>query len=79
MCPANPVPSVEGGSPSGQPSPGPALADYLIPLISAMLAQTEAINRLASSNEALVRAMAEADGSGPEDAGAPMYLSGRPK
>lgn len=58
---------------------GPGLADFQIRLISAMLAQTEAINRLASSNEALVRAMAEAEGADPEDMDAPMYLSGRPK
>ena len=48
----------------------------LSPLISAMLAQTEAINNLAESNRLLIQAMAEADGMDPEPT---QYLDGAPK
>lgn len=67
-CPADPVLNAESGLPSGQPLPGPGLADFQIQLLSTMLAlvqemrqQTAATNRLAQSNEALVQAMAESD------------------
>lgn len=49
-------------------------------LVQAMHLQTQAINRLAASNEALVRAMAEADGAGQGDV-TPLPargLNGRP-
>ena len=52
----------ESGSRTGQPSPTPELADSLTLLIAALHEQTAAINRLAISNEALVQAMAEAEG-----------------
>lgn len=49
-------------------------------LIQAMHNQTQAISRLAASNEALVQAMAEAEGNDPGDA--PVLhvrgLNGRP-
>lgn len=57
MCPANPVPSAESGSPSGPGSHGPAPVDYLTPLIAALQDQTAALNRLASSNESLSQAV----------------------
>jgi hypothetical protein len=49
-------------------------------LIQAMHNQTQAISRLAASNESLVRAMAEADGSDPGDLPAHQMrgLDGRP-
>lgn len=47
-------------------------------LIAALLQQTQAINRLAASNEALVRAMAEADGEDPEHEPT-TYLDGTPR
>jgi hypothetical protein len=82
--PADPVLSVESGLPSGQPSPGPGLGDFQIQLLSALLAltqemrhQTEATTRLAQSNEALVKAMAEADEDDPEDMGGYTSLSQR--
>jgi len=56
-CPANPVPSAESGSLTGQPSHGPAPVDYLTPLIAALQDQTAALNRLASSNESLSQAV----------------------
>ena len=58
---------------------GPGLGDFQVQLLSTMLAlvqemrqQTAAANRLAQSNEALVQAMAEAEGVDSE--GGPQYL-----
>lgn len=83
MCPAQPASSAVNGLPSGQPLPGPGLGDFQIQLLSALMAQTEALNRLAASNEGLTKAvaalieeMAEAN-QDPEDMDAPQYLSGR--
>jgi len=45
-------------------------------LIEAIRQQTDAINRLASSNSALVQAMAEAEGMDDEDREPPTYLDG---
>lgn len=45
-------------------------------LIEAIRHQTDAINRLASSNAALVQAMAEAEGMDDEDRQPPTYLDG---
>lgn len=45
-------------------------------LIEAIRQQTDAINRLASSNAALVQAMAEAEGMDDEDKDPPTYLDG---
>lgn len=82
--PVNPVPSVERGSPSGQPLPGPGLGDFQIRLLSTMQAlieemrlQTAAANRLAQSNEAIVKAMAEAEDADPDDMGGYTSLSQR--
>lgn len=82
--PVNPVPSVESGSPSGQQLPGPGLGDFQIRLLSTMLAlieemrlQTAATNRLAQSNEAIVKAMAEAEDADPDDMGGYTNLSQR--
>lgn len=82
MCPANPVPSAESGSPSGQPSHGPAPVGYLTPLIAALQDQTAALNRMASSNESLSQAvqslideMANADEQD-SDAEPSTYLDG---
>lgn len=46
-------------------------------LVAVMRAQTEAISRLAASNEALVQAMAEAEGVEPWDVPATVGLNGR--
>lgn len=46
-------------------------------LVSVMRAQAEAISRLAASNEALVQAMAEAEGVDPDDVPATVGLNGR--
>jgi len=45
-------------------------------LIEAIRQQTEAINRLASSNAALVQAMAEAEGLDEDDRDPETYLDG---
>ncbi|PZP97184.1 MAG: hypothetical protein DI587_18570 [Variovorax paradoxus] len=49
-------------------------------LVRAMHLQTQAISRLAASNEALVQAMAEADNAGQGDTETPprVGLNGRP-
>jgi hypothetical protein len=72
----------ESGLPTSQPSLGPAPADSLTLLISALHDQTAAINRLAGSNEALAQAvatlieeMAQADDSDP-DAAPTTYMDG---
>lgn len=60
--------------------PGSQLSEHERPLsglIAALFAQAEAINRLAASNEALVQAMAEAEGVEPEDVPAKVGLNGR--
>lgn len=76
-CPANPAPNAESGSPTGQPLPTPVPADSLTLLIAALHEQTAAINRLASSNEALVQAMAESEDGDP-DAEPRTYMDGSP-
>lgn len=45
-------------------------------LIEAIRQQTDAINRLASSNAALVQAMAEAEGLDEDERGPDTYLDG---
>jgi hypothetical protein len=45
-------------------------------LIAALHQQTQAINRLADSNQALIRAMAEAD---PDEEDPDTYLDGSPR
>lgn len=74
MCPANPVPSAESGSPSGQPSRGQEPEVSLTLLLHALSEQTAAMSRLAASNESLSQAvlsmieeMAKADEQGEED------------
>lgn len=67
----------ESGLPTGQPLPTPVPADSLTLLIAALHEQTAAINRLASSNEALVQAMAEGDDQDP-DAEPRVYMDGSP-
>ena len=47
-------------------------------LIAALSAQTEALNRLAASNEALVEAMTDSEGMDPEDRPPTVGLNGRP-
>jgi len=75
-CPADPVPSAEHGCSSGLASPTTAQPASLDALIAALHQQTQAINRLASSNEALIRAMAEAD---PDEDDHDTYLDGSPR
>ena len=48
----------------------------LAELIEAIRQQTDAINRLANSNAALVQAMAEAEGLDEEERGPETYLDG---
>lgn len=59
---------------SGQP---PSLLELLGVLIQTMQAQTEAITRLAKSNEALVEAMAQADEDIDDDE-PKTYMDGTP-
>lgn len=47
-------------------------------LLRALTAQTDAINRLAASNEALVQAMAEADDIDTDEVPRTVGLNGRP-
>lgn len=47
-------------------------------LIAAMQAQTQAINRLAQSNEALVQAMIDSEGMPSDEGQSTAYLSGAP-
>lgn len=78
---AKPVKNADASSSNGLQSHTPGLEDYLIRLVSAMQAQTAAINNLAQSNEMLaqvfVQAMAEEQGM--EDASVATYLNGKPR
>ena len=66
-------------SSAGLPSHGQEQEGFLIPLLTALTKQTEAINRLAMSNEMLVlQAMAEGEGMDAEDRPATVGLNGRP-
>lgn len=63
---------------SSQPSERPlSLLELLGVLIQTMQAQTEAITRLAKSNEALVEAMAQAE-EDIDDDGPKTYMDGTP-
>ena len=48
----------------------------LMPLVDAITKQTEAIQKLADSNEALIQAMAEAEGLDEDDREPGTYLDG---
>lgn len=77
MC-VNPADAAENGPDTGSPSHTPGLEGSLIRLVLALVEQSAAINRLAKSNEALVRAMAE-DGDDPDDSMVVgLYLNSRP-
>lgn len=52
------------------------MSEDMAELIQAMREQTEAINRLAQSNAALVQAMAEAEGMDEEEREPTTYLDG---
>lgn len=73
----------KSGSPIGSESPRPVPADSLTLLISALHEQTAALNRLASSNEALTQTVATLleemakgeDEGGPDDEPS-TYLDG---
>ena len=52
--------------------------DQMTALLSALTAQTAAINRLAASNEALVQAMAEGETRDAEADARPTYMDGKP-
>jgi len=54
------------------------MSDSMAELVDAIRQQTDAINRLANSNAALVQAMAEAEGLEEEDQAPDTYLDGRP-
>lgn len=71
------------GSPASQQSHGPELEAYLIRLCGALEKQTAAMDRLASSNEALAQAivqtMAEEVGIDATGLDCPAYLDGSPR
>lgn len=76
MCPAPPAPSAESGSPTGPALHTPVPEAYLTHLIAALAEQTAALNRLASSNEAialsvtqLIEELAKGEGDEEEDQG----------
>lgn len=62
------------GLPSGQ---GSQLSEHER-LLRALIAQTDAIHRLAASNEALVQAMTEADDIDTDEVPRTVGLNGRP-
>lgn len=75
---AKPVKNEDSNSSAGSPLHGQGQEGFLIPLLTALTKQTEAINRLAQSNEMLVQAMAEGEGMDPEDRPITVGLNGRP-
>lgn len=75
---AKPVKNEDANSSAGLPSHGQGQEGFLIPLLTALTKQTDAINRLAQSNEMLVQAMAEGEGIEPEDRPPTVGLNGRP-
>lgn len=75
---AKPVKNEDENSSAGLPLHGQGQEGYLIPLLTALAKQTEAINRLAQSNEMLVQAMADSEGMDPEDRPVTVGLNGRP-
>lgn len=77
MCPVADVPGAEQLPPTGSPLHTPGLEACLIQLVQELKAQTAAITRLARSNEALVQAMAEAEGMD-EGAMPRVDMSGKP-
>jgi hypothetical protein len=56
-CPVPPALNARSESPTGLQSPGPAPEASLTHLVAALVEQTEAINRLAASNEAMTQAI----------------------
>ena len=75
LWPVNPAESDKSASATGSPWHGQELTALLTPLVQALEAQTAAINALAASNQALVEAMAQAEG---DEDGEPRFdLSGK--
>ena len=72
---AKPVKNESESSSAGLPSHTPGLGDFQTQLLSALIAQTAAINRLAASNEMLVQAMVEDQGM--DEAPVTTYLNGK--
>ena len=71
-CPVQPALNARSESPTGLQSPGPEPEASLTHLVAALVQQTEAINRLAASNEALSQGIAsliEEMGKGEEEQG----------
>lgn len=62
----------------GQTSSSAELPDLLLMLVRGLKEQTEAIHRLAASNEALVQAMLESEPEPDPDAEPTNDLSGKP-
>lgn len=74
--PVSPAPSVAPGSNTGHPSHTHDLEVLLTRLALAIEAQTKALDRMAESNQGLIRAMAE--DAGESDDGEPRgYLNAR--
>lgn len=72
------VQSAEPGSPTTQDLPMPVLVESLTRLALAIEAQTKALDKMAESNQGLIRAMAE--DSGESDGDEPRgYLNARGK
>lgn len=71
-CPVKPALNARSESPTGLQSPGPEPEASLTHLVAALVHQTEALNRLAASNEAMTQAissMIEEMGKGEEEQG----------
>jgi hypothetical protein len=73
MCPVPAASEDKSGCASGLALPGPGLADFQIQLLSALMAQTEAIGLLAHKIGALIDAMCEAEGM--DEAGTGGYTT----
>lgn len=71
-CPVQPALNARSESPTGSPSHTPEPEDFQTRLVSALLDQTAALNRLAASNEGMTRAIGsliEEMGKGEEEQG----------
>lgn len=81
-CPVQPALNARSESPTGLPSHTPEPEASLTHLVSALIEQTLALNRLAASNEGMTKAielLIDEMGNGEEEQGgeAVGYLNGR--
>lgn len=71
-CPVHPALNARSESPTGLQSPGPEPEASLTHLVAALVQQTQALNRLAASNEGMTKAIGsliEEMGKGEEEQG----------